>query len=60
MTTHGDVGHLTERVVREVGGLLVIALLEVDADEFIGDVALFGNYGHDACVSGKWRSVKLE
>ena len=42
MATYGDVGHLAERLVLEVSGFLMIALLEVDVDEFIGDVALFG------------------
>lgn len=40
--TYRDVGHLAERVVLEVSGLLMIALLEVNVDEFIGDVSLFG------------------
>ena len=47
-------------MVREVGGLLMITPLEVDADEFIGDVALFGYYGHGARASGHRGSVKLE
>jgi hypothetical protein len=47
-------------MVHEVRRLLLFALLEVDGDEFIGDVALFGDQGHDARVSGRGGSVKLE
>ena len=44
--THGDVGHLAERVVLEVSGLLIIALLEVNGDEFIWYVAFLGYHCH--------------
>ncbi len=44
--THSDVGHLAERVMLEVSGLLMVALLEVNGDEFIRYVALFGYHGH--------------
>ena len=50
-TTHGDIGHLAERLVLEVCRLLVFARLEADEDEFIGDVALFGYHGHATCPS---------
>jgi hypothetical protein len=40
--TYGYVGHLAERVVLEVSGLLLIAPLEADVDEFVGNVAFFG------------------
>jgi hypothetical protein len=40
--THRDVRHLAERVVLEVSRLLMVATPEVDVDEFIRDVALFG------------------
>ena len=45
-TTYIDVGYLAERLVREVRGLLVVARREVDGDEFVGDVALFGYHRH--------------
>jgi len=47
-------------VVREVRRLLLFARLEVDGDEFIGDVAFFGYQSHDARVSGRGCSIKLE
>jgi len=59
-TTYSYVGYLAERLVNEVRRLLVLGLLEVDGDDFIGDVALFGYQGHAACASGEWDSVKLE
>ena len=55
-----DIGHLAERLVREMRRPLMFARLEADEDEFIGDVALFGYQGHDARVSGRGDSVKLE
>jgi hypothetical protein len=60
--THGDVGHLADRVVLEVSGLLMIALPEVDGDEVVRYVALFGYHSHETCVSGhrRWGSVELE
>lgn len=61
MTTHSDVGHLTERVVREMRRLLMLSRLEVEGgDGFKGDVALFGDYSHHARASGLRGSVKLE
>jgi len=60
VTTHSYVGYLAERLVSEVRWLLVLGLLEVDGDDFVGDVALFGYQGHAACASGEWDSVKLE
>jgi hypothetical protein len=50
--THGDVGHLAERVVLEVSGLLIVALLKVNGNEFVRYVALFGYHGHYTRVSG--------
>ena len=58
--TYGYVGDLAERLVREVRRLLLFARLEVDRDEFIGDVALFGYQGHDTRARGRGGSVKLE
>ena len=60
--THSDVGHLAERVMLEVSGLLMVTLLEVNGDEFIRYVAFFGYHGHETRVSGRrrWGSVKLE
>jgi hypothetical protein len=40
--------------------LLVLSSKEVDGDEFIGNVALFGYLGHAARTSGYVRPVKLE
>ena len=50
--THGDVGHLAERVVLEVSGLLIVALLKVNGNELVRYVALFGYHGHYTRVSG--------
>jgi hypothetical protein len=50
--THGDVGHLAEWVVLEVSGLLIVALLKVNGNEFVRYVALFGYHGHYTRVSG--------
>jgi len=41
VTTHSYAGYLAERLVSEVRWLLVLSLLDVDGDDFIGDVALF-------------------
>jgi len=46
--------------VFEVSGLLVLAYREVDRNELIGDVALFGYEGHAARARGSWMSVKFE
>ena len=58
--THSDVGHLAKRVVREMRRLLMLTRLEVEGNDFEGDVALFGNYSHHARVNGLRASVKLE
>jgi hypothetical protein len=57
---YGYVGDLAERLVLEVRRLLLFARSEVDEDEFIGDVALFGYQGYDARVCRRGGSVKLE
>ena len=54
------VGDLAERLVLEVRRLFLFARSEVDGDEFIGDVALFGYQGYDARVCGRGGSMKLE
>ena len=59
-TTHGDIGHLAERLVCKVRLLLVFARLEVDENEFIRDVAFFGYHGYATRASGLWGSVELE
>jgi len=59
-STHGDVGHLAERLVRNVRLLLMLSRREVDGDEFIGNVALFGYLGHAPRASGYVIPVKLE
>jgi hypothetical protein len=46
--THGYIWYLAERLVLEVRRLLVLAATDVDGDEFIRDVALFGYQGHAA------------
>jgi hypothetical protein len=46
--------------VFEVPRMLMLSLSEVDEDQFIGDVALFGYQGHAARVRGILGSVKLE
>ena len=58
--THGDVGHLAERLVRNVRLLLVLSGREVDGDEFIGNVALFGYLSYASRASGYVRPMKLE
>jgi len=45
-TTHRYIWYLAERLVFEVGQLLVLARHEVYGNELVGDVALFGNDGH--------------
>ena len=60
LTTHGDVGHLAERLVRDVRLLLMLSGREVDRNVFIGNVALFGYLGYAARGSGYVMSVKLE
>ena len=40
--------------------LFMLARLEVDSNEFILDVALFGYQGHAACAGGHRGSVKFE
>jgi hypothetical protein len=47
-------------MVRNVHLLLVLSTREVDGDEFIGNVALFGYLGHAARASGYVKPVKLE
>jgi len=59
-TTHGDVGHLAERLVRDVRLLLMLSSREVDGDEFIGNVALSGYLGDAARASGYVIPMKLE
>jgi hypothetical protein len=59
-TTHGDEGHLAKGLVRDVRLLLVRSGGEVDGDEFVGDVALFGDLGHAPRASGHVVSVELE
>jgi hypothetical protein len=58
--TYIYVGHHTERLMREVPRLLLLALQEVDNVEFVGEVALFGYQGHAARASRQRESVKLE
>ena len=41
-TTHDDVGNLAKRLVFEVLRMLVLSGGEVDVDQLIGYVALFG------------------
>jgi hypothetical protein len=59
-TTYRDVGYLAERLVREVRGLLVLGRREVDGDDFVGDVALFGNHRHAARAGRHRETVELE
>ena len=58
--THSYVGHLAERLVRDVVRLLLLSLHEVDDGEFVGYVALLGYQGHAPRTSGHRESVKLE
>ena len=44
--THGYIWHLAERLVLEVCRPFVLARCEIDGNELIGDVALFGYEGH--------------
>ena len=46
--------------MRHVRLLLVLSSREVDGDEFIGNVALFGYLGHATRASGYVGTVKLE
>jgi len=59
-TAYRDVGYLAERLVREVRKLLVVGRREVDGDEFVGDVALFGYHRHAARAGGHRETVELE
>jgi len=59
-TTYRDVRYLAERLVREVRGLLVLGRGEVDGDDFVGDVALFGYHRHAARAGGHRETVELE
>ena len=59
--THSDVGHLAERLVREMRRLLIITRLVAEVvDSFKRDIALFGNHGYHARVRGLRGSVKFE
>jgi len=56
----GYVWHLTERLVLEVGRLLVLSRREVDGNELVGNVALFGYEGHTTRANRPWISMKFE
>jgi hypothetical protein len=46
--------------VLEMRGLLVLGRPEVDENELVREVALFGYHGHFARAGGQWCSVKFE
>ena len=50
--THNYVGYLAKRLVLEVPRMFMLSLSEVDEDQFVGDVALFGYHRHAARVRG--------
>ena len=58
--THDYIWYLAERMVLEVHRLLLLAALDVDGDEFIRDVALFGYQCHAAHAGDLWVSVECE
>ena len=58
--TNGYVWHLAERLVAEVGGLLVLSGGDVDVHELIGDVAFFGYEGYTARGRGRWITMKFD
>jgi len=58
--THDYIGYLAKRLVLEMRGLLVLGHPEVDGNEFIRDVALFGYHGHFARAGRQRCSVKYD
>ena len=59
-TTHGYIWYLAKRLVLDVWLLLMLARLEVDSNELILDVALFGYQGYAARAGGYRHSVKFK
>jgi hypothetical protein len=58
--THGYIWYLAKRLVLEVQWLLVLSRPNVDGNDLILEVALFGNQGNAARAGGYRGSVDFE
>ena len=58
--THDYIWYLAKRLVLEVRWLLVLCHLKVDGNQFVLDVALFGNQGNAVRGGRERSSVKFE
>ena len=55
-----EIGNLTERLVLQVFGLLVLALRDVDWDELVRNLLFLQDDGNAARAGGHMETVKLE
>ena len=58
--TYGYIWYLAKRLVLDVRCLLVLSRVEVDGNDLVAEVALFGNQSNATRAGGLRDSVKFE